>query len=70
MICCSGWTPTEWLVGIKAFIKANDKFMIPDGNGKYLFPLTMPCVVIDNLNSCFDEKSKKYTGLRAAIEWK
>ena len=30
----------------------------------------MPCIIIDNLNACFDEKTHKWTGLRADIEWK
>eukprot|EP00972_Heterocapsa_arctica_P021103 3106499-Heterocapsa_arctica.AAC.1 len=29
----SGWYAREWLVGIKAFIKANEKFRTPDGDG-------------------------------------
>eukprot|EP00972_Heterocapsa_arctica_P034155 5027869-Heterocapsa_arctica.AAC.1 len=70
MICGSGWTATVWLVGIRAFIKENDKFMTADGNGKYLFPVNMPCIVLDNLNACFDVKSKKYCGLRADKGWK
>eukprot|EP00972_Heterocapsa_arctica_P008558 1248048-Heterocapsa_arctica.AAC.1 len=69
MICGSGWTAKDWLVGIKAFIKENDKFKTPHGNGKYLFPVSMPCIVLDNLNACFDERSKKYCGLRADKEW-
>eukprot|EP00972_Heterocapsa_arctica_P101217 14920624-Heterocapsa_arctica.AAC.1 len=69
MLCGSGWTAADFLIAAKAFVKENEKFKTPDGNGKYLFPVGMPCVVLDNLNACFDERTKKYCGLRTDKEW-
>eukprot|EP00972_Heterocapsa_arctica_P014134 2082313-Heterocapsa_arctica.AAC.1 len=71
MHCGSGWTAADFLTALQSYVKVNEKFKTPDGNGRYLFPTSMPCAVFDNLNACFDNQQKgqsKYCGLRADKE--
>eukprot|EP00972_Heterocapsa_arctica_P097232 14344766-Heterocapsa_arctica.AAC.1 len=69
MLCGSGWTAEDYLTAARALVKENEKFKTPDGDGRYLFPTGMACVDLDNLNACFDYRSKKSCGLRADKEW-
>eukprot|EP00972_Heterocapsa_arctica_P031336 4614634-Heterocapsa_arctica.AAC.1 len=59
----SGWTATDMLVVVRAFIEQYAHMMTPDGGGGLLFPSHMPCIIIDNLNACFNNNLKGHDKL-------
>eukprot|EP00972_Heterocapsa_arctica_P059206 8732234-Heterocapsa_arctica.AAC.1 len=75
-----GGSAKDFYEPIDTFIKKNVDLMTPAGpNGIRMFPASVACVVIDNLNACFlqqgdipgNAKADKYHGLRAGDgqEW-
>eukprot|EP00972_Heterocapsa_arctica_P016789 2477939-Heterocapsa_arctica.AAC.1 len=54
----SGWRASDMIVVVRAYVVAHERYKTPDGEGRYLFPTDMPCVILDNLNACFDDTKK------------
>eukprot|EP00972_Heterocapsa_arctica_P014864 2189899-Heterocapsa_arctica.AAC.1 len=59
----SGGSYDFWIECLEAFIRDNDALMSLDMDGVRRFPVSVPCVIFDNLNVLYAEGSNNFVGM-------
>eukprot|EP00972_Heterocapsa_arctica_P006750 986573-Heterocapsa_arctica.AAC.1 len=64
----SGASYDFWIECLNNLIRDNEALMSMDLDGVRRFPISVPCVIIDNLNVLYTAGNMKFTGMSTA-EW-
>eukprot|EP00972_Heterocapsa_arctica_P006813 995577-Heterocapsa_arctica.AAC.1 len=59
----SGGSYDFWITHLKDFIRDNQDLLSLDSDGVFRFPITVPCIIIDNLNYIYHHKSGAFIGM-------
>eukprot|EP00972_Heterocapsa_arctica_P111231 16376679-Heterocapsa_arctica.AAC.1 len=62
----SGGSYEFWISNLKQFIDDNQNLLSLDSDGIFRFPITVPCIIIDNLNCIYHKDTGAFIGMPAA----